>query len=84
MYLIPFPPLRAAKAEGKYSEGLSDLVGRSIKLESTREVWKDPASQLFTVANVFTIDRGISFAVSAIPIGCLGLLTHPHVHRSAI
>ena len=54
---------RMAKAEGKYSEGLSDLIGRSIKLESSREVWTDPGSKLSTVANIFTIDRGISFAV---------------------
>ena len=59
---------RMAKAEGKYSEGLSDLIGRSIKLESSRDVWTDPGSKLSTVANIFTIDRGISFAVRGVII----------------
>jgi hypothetical protein len=30
--------VKAAKAEGKYSEGVSDLSGSNIRIESTRTV----------------------------------------------
>jgi len=33
--------VKAAKAEGKYSEGVSDLSGSNIRIESTRTVLKD-------------------------------------------
>ncbi|GAX76479.1 hypothetical protein CEUSTIGMA_g3924.t1, partial [Chlamydomonas eustigma] len=54
--------IKAAKTEGKYSEGLSDLVGRSVKLVTTQTFWHDSTnSGLSTKANVFSLDRGISY-----------------------
>lgn len=54
--------IKQARSEGKYTEGLSDLAGRSVKLLSTHTFWTDPGSGLVTNANVFSVDRGVSFA----------------------
>ncbi|GMH33357.1 hypothetical protein BSKO_01191 [Bryopsis sp. KO-2023] len=51
-----------AKAEGRYSEGVSDLPGRKItKASPPRAFWVDPRSGLACIQNEVTIDRGLAF-----------------------
>ena len=54
--------IKLAKAEGKYTEGVSDLEGSSIRIdEESKVILKDPYhGQTLTSTKVF-IDRGISF-----------------------
>ncbi|KAI7844526.1 hypothetical protein COHA_001884 [Chlorella ohadii] len=54
--------IRAAKAEGKYFEGVSDLPGQSIqRAGEAQELWVDPFTGLPTLRHDLSIDRGMSF-----------------------
>jgi hypothetical protein len=54
--------VRAAKQEGKYSEGVSDLPGTDVqRAQPPKVVWTDPWSGLATKRHDLKIDRGVSF-----------------------
>ena len=54
--------VRAAKADGKYSEGVSDLSGTNITIENTSTILKDPfGSGAELRKTIVAIDRGVSF-----------------------
>jgi hypothetical protein len=58
--------VKAAKAEGKYSEGVSDLSGSNIRIESTKTVLKDPFGSGAELKQTrVLIDRGVSFDTAA-------------------
>ena len=66
--------VRAAKQEGKYSEGVSDLPGTDIHRAKPSEViWKDSWSGLSTMRHDLEIDRGVSFEAA------VALLEHEKV-----
>jgi hypothetical protein len=57
--------IRSAKAEGRYSEGMSDMPASNISQAQPPEaLWTDPHSGLKTVRNTLRIDRGISFTAA--------------------
>ena len=60
---MKFPPPQLRPAAVTLCAGLSDLLGRSVKLQQSRRIWTDPSSGIQTKANIFSIDRGISFQV---------------------
>ena len=54
--------VKAAKAEGKYSEGVSDLGGSNIRIAHTKTVLKDPMGSGAELRHSrVLIDRGVSF-----------------------
>ncbi|ACO64342.1 predicted protein [Micromonas commoda] len=54
--------VKAAKAEGKYSEGVSDLSGSNIHIAYTKTVLKDPMGSGAELRHSrVLIDRGVSF-----------------------
>ena len=54
--------IKLAKAEGKYTEGVSDLGGSSIRIEpESKTILKDPYHGQKLVSTKVFIDRGISF-----------------------
>ncbi|KAI3433451.1 hypothetical protein D9Q98_003264 [Chlorella vulgaris] len=54
--------IRAAKAEGKYFEGVSDLPGQDIaRAREPQRLWVDHLTGLPTMRHDLTIDRGASF-----------------------
>lgn len=54
--------IRAARAEGKYFEGVSDLPGQNIARDGqAQELWVDELTGLPTLRHDLTIDRGMSF-----------------------
>ncbi len=54
--------LRAAKAEGKFSEGVSDLRASSIKPDGDAQVlYQGPHTTLATAATPLSLDRGVAF-----------------------
>ncbi|KAL4431062.1 hypothetical protein ABPG75_006318 [Micractinium tetrahymenae] len=54
--------IRAARAEGKYFEGVSDLPGQNIARDGEpQELWVDDLTGLPTLRHDLTIDRGMSF-----------------------
>ena len=54
--------IKLAKAEGKYTEGVSDLGGSSIRIaEESNVILKDPYHGQTLVSTKIFIDRGISF-----------------------
>jgi hypothetical protein len=54
----------AARAEGRYSEGVSDIGGSSIALAGPSALlWTEQASGLETRVNELQVDRGVSFEV---------------------
>lgn len=54
--------IRRAKAEGRYSEGMSDLPSSSISRDGPpRTLWVDPHSNLRTLCHTLRVDRGVSF-----------------------
>lgn len=58
--------IRAARAEGKYFEGVSDLPGQNIGRDGDpQELWVDELTGLPTLRNDLTIDRGMSFEAAA-------------------
>jgi len=58
--------VKAAKAEGKYSEGVSDLGGSNIRIDSTKIVLKDPFGSGADLKQTrVLIDRGVSFDTAA-------------------
>lgn len=57
--------IRSAKAEGRYSEGMSDMPASNISQAQPPEtLWTDPHSGLKTLQNTLRIDRGISYAAA--------------------
>ena len=57
--------VKAAKAEGKYSEGVSDLSGSNIRIESTKVVARDPYGSGADLKQTRVLtDRGVSFDVA--------------------
>eukprot|EP00892_Ulva_mutabilis_P003294 jgi/Ulvmu1/1336/UM011_0064.1 len=55
--------IRRAKAEGRYSEGMSDLPSSNIsRAGPPSTLWVDPHSNLRTLRHTLRIDRGVSFA----------------------
>ena len=60
---MKFPSSQLRPAAVTLYAGLSDLLGRSVKLQQSRRIWTDPSSGIQTKANIFSIDRGISFQV---------------------
>ncbi|GAB4817714.1 hypothetical protein N2152v2_004760 [Parachlorella kessleri] len=58
--------IRAAKAEGKYFEGVSDLPGQRVQRKGEPVVlWTDPLTELRTLQHNIEIDRGMSFEAAA-------------------
>ena len=57
---------RAAKAEGRYTEGVSDLSGSEVTIETSETLVKDPfdrdAAGAELKKTVVAVDRGVSFA----------------------
>ncbi|GIL61313.1 hypothetical protein Vafri_15702 [Volvox africanus] len=53
--------IQKARAEGKYSEGLADVAGTRIRLQSRNVMWVDPLSRLVTTNTAFSVDRGLSW-----------------------
>ncbi len=54
----------AAKAEGRYSEGVSDIGGSNIAPAGPPAVlWREQASGLETRVNELRVDRGVPFEV---------------------
>ncbi|EIE19331.1 hypothetical protein COCSUDRAFT_19644, partial [Coccomyxa subellipsoidea C-169] len=53
--------IRAAKAEGRYFEGVSDLGGSHVSKVEPETLWVDPYRGLRTLRHDLTIDRGLSF-----------------------
>lgn len=54
--------IKLAKAEGKYSEGVSDIGGSSIHIDpESKVILKDPYYGQTLVSTKINIDRGISF-----------------------
>ncbi|GIM13625.1 hypothetical protein Vretimale_16693, partial [Volvox reticuliferus] len=53
--------IQKARAEGKYSEGLADVAGTRIHLQSRNVLWVDPLSKLVTTNTAFSVDRGLSW-----------------------
>ena len=54
--------VKAAKAEGKYSEGVSDLSGSNIRIESTETLVRDPFGGGAELRRTgVLIDRGVAF-----------------------
>lgn len=54
--------IKLAKAEGKYTEGVSDLGGSSIHIDaSSKVILKDPYHGQTLISTKIFIDRGISF-----------------------
>lgn len=54
--------IRRAKAEGRYSEGMSDLPSSNISRDGPpTTLWVDPHSHLRTLRHTLRIDRGVSF-----------------------
>lgn len=57
--------IRSAKAEGRYSEGMSDMPASDISQEGLPEtLWTDPHTGLKTLQNTLRVDRGISYTVA--------------------
>ena len=57
--------IRSAKAEGRYSEGMSDMPASNISEAQTPEtLWTDPHSGLKTLKHSLRMDRGISFSTA--------------------
>ncbi|KAK9855114.1 hypothetical protein WJX84_007868 [Apatococcus fuscideae] len=57
--------IQAAKSEGRYFEGVSDLSGSNISERPTPQVlWVDVHSGLRTLRTDLTMDRGLSFEVA--------------------
>jgi hypothetical protein len=55
--------IRSAKAEGRYSEGMSDMPAAHVsQAAAPQTLWTDPHSGMETMRNTLRIDRGISFA----------------------
>ena len=51
-----------AKADGRYTEGVADLSGSNIRIESTETILKDPfGSGAELKKTLVSIDRGVSF-----------------------
>jgi len=53
--------LTAAKTEGLYTEGVSDIKGKVTRSCPPAVLWVDPISRLKTIKNELTVDRGMSF-----------------------
>eukprot|EP00891_Asterochloris_glomerata_P001845 jgi/Astpho2/1845/e_gw1.00038.339.1_t len=54
--------IQTAKAEGKYSEGVSDLSGgKLVEVKEPQTLWVDNFSGLRTLRNELTLDRGMSY-----------------------
>lgn len=54
--------IRRAKAEGRYSEGMSDLPSSNISRDGPpRTLWVDPHSNLRTLRHTLRVDRGVGF-----------------------
>ncbi|KAK9814268.1 hypothetical protein WJX72_003136 [[Myrmecia] bisecta] len=53
--------IRAAKAEGRYHEGVSDLSGSHTKKPKPQVLWVDHYTGLETLRNDLVMDRGMSF-----------------------
>ncbi|KAK9915021.1 hypothetical protein WJX75_003704 [Coccomyxa subellipsoidea] len=53
--------IRAAKAEGRYFEGVSDLGGSHVSKVEPKTLWVDPYRGLRTLQHDLTLDRGLSF-----------------------
>ena len=54
--------ISAAKAEGLYTEGISDVRAKNISGRADQSIlWVDPVTKLETFKNEFIIDRGISY-----------------------
>ncbi|KAK3286832.1 hypothetical protein CYMTET_5621 [Cymbomonas tetramitiformis] len=57
--------VRAAKSEGKYSEGVSDLPASSLQEEGAPKVlFENPWSGMKTMQHTVTMDRGMSFTAA--------------------
>jgi hypothetical protein len=57
--------IRAAKAAGQYTEGVSDLPGQRISRAGPPQVlWTDPLTGLPTLRHDLAVDRGASFAAA--------------------
>lgn len=56
--------IRAAKAEGRYFEGMSELAGVPTLKQEPDVVWTDRNSGLQTLRNILQVDRGMSFEVA--------------------
>lgn len=58
--------IRAARLEGRYSEGVSDLGGARISQACTPStLWVDPKSRLRTMQNTLLVDRGVGFEAAS-------------------
>ena len=54
--------MRAAKSEGKYSEGVSDLPARSIcEAAAPTVLFKNPFTSRTTMQHTLSMDRGMAF-----------------------
>ena len=57
--------IAAAKREGKYDEGISDVSGSSVSLvEEEATLWRDPLTGAETRSAVVQSDRGVSHAAA--------------------
>lgn len=57
--------IRSAKAEGRYSEGMSDMPASNMSEAQTPEtLWTDPHSGLKTLKYTLRMDRGIAFSAA--------------------
>ncbi|DBA97285.1 hypothetical protein WJX77_012218 [Trebouxia sp. C0004] len=57
--------IRAAKADGRYFEGVSDLSGSNVtEILKPKTLWVDPYNGLKTHQNDIIFDRGMSFAAA--------------------
>jgi hypothetical protein len=52
----------AARRDGKYDEGITDVTGSSVTLEQEEAtLWTDPISRAQTRCALVQIDRGVSY-----------------------